>query len=182
MISAPKDIYGPNVFKQFVHELAGPAHVAKFLEVSERTVWRWLAEGSAPKMACLALYWETQYGRSLIDTDHQTELALLRGKVSLLEEQFQRAKDVVTGLKRLHFGTANEPYFDAQGEFVDEVGVPVELTVEATLSAKDQARKIALHKRDQMMGLLSNEDYTAKALRTTRRRETIAERQGNGTR
>ena len=182
MISAPRDIYGSNVFKQFVHELAGPVRVAKFLEVSERTVRRWLAEGSAPRMACLALYWETQYGRSLVDADHQTEVALLRGRVQLLEEQFQRAKDVVTGLKQLHFGTANEPYFDARGEFIDEVVTPAQPAATPTLNAKDQARKKAIRRREQMLGLLSHQDYTAKVLRTARRRESIAKLRGNGAR
>ncbi len=182
MISAPKDIYGPNVFKQFVHELAGPVRVAKFLDVSERTVRRWLAEGSAPKMACLALYWETQYGRSLIDADHQTEVALLRGRVRILDEQFQRAKDVVTGLKRLNFGTANEPYFDARGEFLDPVIAPISPTETSTLSAKDQVRKKAMQLREKKLAQLSHEDYTAKVLQKARRRETMNKRRANGER
>lgn len=117
MISAPKNIYGPDVFKRFVFELGGPKRICKMLDVAERTVWRWLADESVPKMAVLALYWETQYGRSLIDSDHHAETALLRGHVQLLQDQFTRAQHVIAGLKLLNYGTANEPLFDAAQEF-----------------------------------------------------------------
>lgn len=117
MISAPKNIYGPNLFKIFVHELGGPKLVCKKLDVSERTVWRWLADDSVPKMAVLALYWETQYGISLIDTERHHEIHLLRSRIKILEEQFVRAKDVITGMKLLNYGTSNEPFYDEKGEF-----------------------------------------------------------------
>lgn len=117
MISAPKNIYGPDVFKIFVHELGGSKRVCKMLDVTERTVWRWLAEDSVPKMAVLALYWESRYGRSLIDTDHHTEMVLLRGQIQILEKQFTRAAHVIQGLRALNYGTANEPLFDERGEF-----------------------------------------------------------------
>lgn len=117
MISAPKNIYGPNLFKMFVHELGGPKLVCKKLDVSERTVRRWLAEGTAPRMAVLALYWESQYGRSLIDVEHHHEICIMRTRIRILEEQFVRAKDVITGMKLLNYGTSNEPYFDERSEF-----------------------------------------------------------------
>lgn len=117
MISAPKNIYGPNVFKIFVFELGGPKQVSKMLDVNERTVRRWLAEDSVPKMAVLALYWESRYGRSLIDADHHAEMVLLRGHIQILEKQFRRATQVISGLRVLNHGTANEPLFDALGEF-----------------------------------------------------------------
>lgn len=112
MIAAPKNIYGPNMFKIFVHELGGPKLVCKFLDVAERTVWRWLAEESAPKMAVLALFWETKYGKSLVNTDQVNEIRQLYLRIRILESQYTRAKDIVAGLRRLHTGTANEAYFD----------------------------------------------------------------------
>ena len=112
MISAPKGILRPGVLKIFVSEFGGPKQVAKFLDVSERTVWRWLATGKVPRAIILALYWETQYGKSLIDSDQVNEIRLLYRNVSILQEQYQRAKDIVTGLRRLNAGTANEAYFE----------------------------------------------------------------------
>lgn len=117
MISAPNNIYGRDVFKTFVHELGGPKRVSKKLNVTERTVWRWIAEDSVPKMAVLALYWETQYGQSLIETDQRNEIVLLRTRIKMLEDQFIRAKDVITGMRLLNYGTANEPFYDDRGEF-----------------------------------------------------------------
>ncbi len=117
MISAPKNVYGPDIFKMFVHELGGPRKVCRMLDVTERTIWRWLADDNVPKMAVRALYWETQYGRSLVDADHHNEVILMNGRIRLLEEQFARAARVIAGLKLLNFGTANEPYFDELGEF-----------------------------------------------------------------
>lgn len=118
MISAPKNIYGPDIFRMFVEELGGPKRVCEMLDVTERTVWRWLADGSVPQMAVRALYWETQYGRSLIDTDHHFEVMTLRNQVKCLEEQFKKAARIIAGLKVLNYGTANEPYFDELGEFM----------------------------------------------------------------
>lgn len=128
MISAPKNVYGPNLFKIFVEELGGPKRVCKMLDVTERSVWRWLAEGTAPKAAVLALYWESQYGRSLIAADHHNEISLLHGRIRLLEDQFARAAQVIAGLKLLHYGTANEPYFDELGEFTDRPDLSSQLT------------------------------------------------------
>ena len=39
------------------------------------------------------------------------EIRLLCRRVSILEDQYAKARDIVAGLRRLHTGTANEPYF-----------------------------------------------------------------------
>lgn len=135
MISIPNNISGRDVFKIFVHELGGPKRVSKKLNVTERTIWRWLAEDSVPKMAVHALFWETQYGQSLIETDQRNEIVLLRARVRILEDQFIRAKDVITGMRLLNYGTANEPLYDVNGEFI--VG-----TQNANATAPE-ARKVA---------------------------------------
>src|SRR3990167_7375409 len=112
MFHAPKNIYGPNLFRMFVDELGGPKKVCKFLDVTERTVWRWLATENVPRAQVLALYWETKYGRSQIFTDQVNEIRLLYRKVCILQEQYVRAKEIVTGLRRLNAGTANEAIFE----------------------------------------------------------------------
>jgi hypothetical protein len=109
---APRTIYGPNAFREFVYQLGGPKSVSKYLEVTERTVWRWLSEGNAPRAAVLALYWETQYGRAQIFTEQVNEIRALYGRVRLLQDQYTRAKDIVAGLRKLHTGGANEPIFE----------------------------------------------------------------------
>jgi hypothetical protein len=112
MISAPKDIFGKDVFELFAAEL-GTARVCKLLSVSHRTVQRWMSGATpVPKMAVLALFWETHYGRSLIESEMINEIRLLYFRNTLLQEQFIKAKDMVAGLRRLHTGTANEPLFE----------------------------------------------------------------------
>ncbi|MGV0959283.1 MAG: hypothetical protein ACOYB1_05540 [Limnohabitans sp.] len=117
MFHAPRDIYGPNLLSAFVHELGGAKPVAKFLHVTERTIRRWLEKGKVPRAAVLALYWETQYGRSQIFTNQVNEIRLLYRRVCILQDQYERAKDIVIGLRKLHAGTANEPFFDDLSTF-----------------------------------------------------------------
>ncbi|TAM39155.1 MAG: hypothetical protein EPN61_12905 [Burkholderiaceae bacterium] len=112
MFSAPRDIYGPNAFRLFVDELGGIKRVCQFLKVNERTVKRWLSVDRVPRAAVLALYWETKYGRSQIFSEQVEEIRLLYRRVCLLQEQYTRAKDIITGLRKLHTGTANEPFFE----------------------------------------------------------------------
>lgn len=116
MIRAPKDIFGPNAFRIFLEEL-GRERVCKMLDIHENTLRRWLRGTSpVPRMAVLALYWETSYGRSLIESDQVNGIRRLARRVDILLEQYLRAKDVVAGLRRLHTGTANEPYFEEFGD------------------------------------------------------------------
>lgn len=193
MISAPKNIYGPDVFKIFVYELGGPKRVSKMLDVTERTIRRWFADGSVPKMAVLALYWETRYGRSLIDTDHHAEVVLLRGHIQILEQQFVQATHIIHGLRALDYGTANEPLFDEKGEFnvrglTPEQNAPIANDSERAqavtvtdigtpkLSAKDQARKVAMVKRQEATAHLSADEYAIRVLRSVRSRETRKKR------
>lgn len=117
MIKASKDIRGASLFRIFVQQFGGPKLVAKFLDVTDRTVWRWLAEENVPRMAVLALYWETSYGKSLIDTDQVNEIRLLYQRINILNSQFRRMKDIVTGLRKMHTGSANEAFFDDIPEF-----------------------------------------------------------------
>lgn len=138
MIAAPKSIAGPNLFQLFVNEL-GNERVCELLEVHEKTLRRWLRGTTpVPRMAVLALFWETRYGLSLIDTDQVNEIRLLYRRVKILEDQFARAKEIVAGLRRLHAGTANEPLFEELPktfEF-DSVPMPYGLTVR-TVGAKE---------------------------------------------
>lgn len=112
MFHAPKTIYGPALLRMFVDELGGVKPVAKYLDVHARTVRRWLSDEKVPRAVVLALFWESQYGRSHINTDQVNEIQQLHQHLRLAQEQYRRAKDIVTGLRQLHAGSANEPLFD----------------------------------------------------------------------
>jgi hypothetical protein len=112
MISAPRDVWGVNVFTAFVDEL-GMKRTCLILGVPEAQVRRWLRDVvHVPRMAVLALYWETKYGRSMVEESQVNEIRMLYQRIHLLEDQYSKARDIVAGLRRLHAGTANEPYFE----------------------------------------------------------------------
>jgi len=100
MFHAPKNVYGPNLFKIFADELGGPARVAKLLNVTEQTVKRWMLAATVapkdaakvPRAAVLALYWETQYGRSAMLAEHVNEIRDLYRQNQDLQAQLNRAK------------------------------------------------------------------------------------------
>ena len=109
---APKDVYGPNLLSLFVRELGGVKAVYKHLGVSERTVYHWLSSGHVPRTAVLALFWETQWGRGHIYADQVNEIRLLYAQLNLLQRQYRRATQIISGLRALHTGSANEPLFE----------------------------------------------------------------------
>mgnify|MGYP000856052026 FL=1 len=112
MLSAPQAIFGPNLFRIFVDELGGAKHVAKFLDVSIRSVQSWLANENPPRAVVLALYWESRYGRSLIESDQINEIRLLYRRVQILQEQYAKAQKIVAGLRHLNTGTANDAFYE----------------------------------------------------------------------
>jgi hypothetical protein len=68
-------------------------------------------------MAVLALYWESNHSRSLIDVEHHNELSMLYQRISMLESQMVKAKEIISGLRAQDFGSANEPLFSDLRDF-----------------------------------------------------------------
>lgn len=116
MISAPRDVHNVEFFRIVVHELSLSV-ASDVLGVSQRTIQRWLSQEKVPKYAALALFWESRYGRSVIDSDHQYEIYLTDLRIKMLERQLVKAKDIIIGLRQMNYGTANEPLFDDLREF-----------------------------------------------------------------
>ena len=107
---APKGLHGAQL-RAILEELqATPADVAKFLQVTERSVWRWLADDSAPFPVLAALWHETPTGRHHTALDVGNELQIHRG----LAQAHGQALAAETGrLARLvaiaDTGAANDP-------------------------------------------------------------------------
>ncbi|KQO24104.1 hypothetical protein [Acidovorax sp. Leaf78] len=117
---APQSVYGIDCFRMFMDEIGGDAvTVSRYLGVHENTVRRWLREATpVPREAVLALFWESKWGRSHIFTDQVNEIRLLYRQVCILQDQYQKAKDIVTGLRAMHAGSANEPLFEELPDLV----------------------------------------------------------------
>lgn len=114
LFHAPRNIYGIDCFRMFMDEVGGGVEgVSKYLGVHENTVRSWLREATpVPRAAVLALFWESKWGRSQIFTDQVNEIRLLYRQVCILQDQYQKAKDIITGLRAMHAGSANEPLFE----------------------------------------------------------------------
>jgi predicted DNA-binding transcriptional regulator AlpA len=87
-----------------------PAAVAAALGVSERTVWRWIADDDAPRPALLALFWLTSWGWSAVEADARQTVNIARG----MSEALTRERDALAAQNaRLQalgdFGSANDP-------------------------------------------------------------------------
>jgi len=89
---------------------ATPAEVAKFLQVTERSVWRWLSEGSAPFPVLAALWHETPTGRHVSALDVGNELVIHRGLAQAHEKAHAQAVATLSRLLAIgDFGAANDP-------------------------------------------------------------------------
>ena len=94
-----------------------PAHrIARTLGVSERTVYRWHHGGQPPRMALLALYWLTRWGRSEVHT-RATNDAILA--VSYLRSLSDRVRELEVELAYVlsisASGAANGPLLRPPG-------------------------------------------------------------------
>lgn len=121
MISAPSHVHNVELFRCVVDDVS-LTRAAQLLDVKPNTIRQWIANDRVPKMAAMALFWESKFGRSIIDCDHHTELARAHVQVGIMEAQMRRAKDIITGLRRMQYGTANEPIFDALSDFPSDSG------------------------------------------------------------
>lgn len=75
---APKDLCGADL-RGLMDELhATHADIAKFLHVTDRSVWRWLAEENAPYAVLAALWHETPRGREHSACDVGNQLVITR--------------------------------------------------------------------------------------------------------
>lgn len=87
-----------------------PAVIAKLLGVHERTVFAWLAKGQAPRPATLALFWESSWGRSVIDAQAVNGERFARGLAQALEREKATLLARIAYLERVgQYGAANAP-------------------------------------------------------------------------
>lgn len=106
----PKDLRGEDLRSLLDDLHVSPLQISKFLKVTERSVWRWLADGTAPFAVLAALWHETPRGREVTACDVGNELVIQR----VLARSGAAALDVET--KRLtrvlqisDTGAANDP-------------------------------------------------------------------------
>jgi hypothetical protein len=109
---APKGLAGDDL-RPILDELhATPAQVAQFLRVTERSVWRWLSDGSAPYAALAALWHETPTGRHVTALDVGNELVIHRGLAQANGDALARESARLARLVAISdTGAGNDPFF-----------------------------------------------------------------------
>lgn len=107
---APKQLRGVDL-KGLISDLrATPAQVARYLEVTERSVWRWLSDGSAPRAVLAALWLESPHGRHVGALDVGNELTIVRGLARSVQDQATtQAAQLCRVLAISTTGAANDP-------------------------------------------------------------------------
>ena len=84
--------------------------VARTLGVGASTVYRWNQAGSAPRMACLALFWLTRWGRSEIDCAAVNDCRLATSYAQSLESELRQAQQQLAHVLAISRpGSANDP-------------------------------------------------------------------------
>lgn len=93
---------------------ATPRQLARALDLTDRTIARWLAADEMPRAAALALYWLTPVGWSNVVSEGAHRLKIAEGLADALGRQNGALVARVALLERTgHFGSANAPTLQA---------------------------------------------------------------------
>lgn len=108
---APAGLHGA-MLRDLLAELGcTPAQAAKFLHVTERSIWRWLAEDSAPFAVLAAIWHETPTGRHVTAVDVGNELTIFAGLARCTQAALDQANARLAWLLAINeTGAANEPF------------------------------------------------------------------------
>ena len=88
-----------------------PREIARYLDVSERTVYGWKAADLAPRAALLALFWESSYGRSALDCELHNAAMVYKQLSESLNHEAQTLRLRIARLEKMgDFGSANAPH------------------------------------------------------------------------
>lgn len=99
------------VWQSLVMDLGNPhpREIAKVLSLGTRTVYRYNRTGQAPRVACLALYWLTRWGRSQVATQAANDVQVIAGYASSLEVEVDRLRSELHRVMALNgSGAAND--------------------------------------------------------------------------
>lgn len=97
--------------------------IARHLGVTENTLKRWAKTGNAPRMAHLALFWESRWGLSVLDADIWNRETLRLGMIRCLTEENAQLKAQLARLVAMgQHGAANDALWGVNCERTDAAG------------------------------------------------------------
>ncbi len=86
--------------------------IAKHLGLAADTVRRYRRTGRAPRAVALALFWETQWGRNVLDVDQvNTERLRMNALAAARQELATLRRQVARLLPLAQLGSANDPLY-----------------------------------------------------------------------
>jgi hypothetical protein len=90
------------------------AAIAKHLGVSTATLKRWIQADDAPRAALLALFYESRWGYSLMETTAHNGEMYARQELRFARQQIKHLQAEVARLESIgDFGAANAPRLEA---------------------------------------------------------------------
>lgn len=94
-----------------------PRAIAKHLGVAPATLKRWKASDEAPRAALLALFYESRWGYSLLETTAHNGALLARQEVAGLQRENAGLRVRIARLERIgDFGAANAAAYSSQSQ------------------------------------------------------------------
>lgn len=95
-----------------------PKKIAAFLGISTKTLQRYIADDQAPRAIMLALFYESNWGQSLVNSTAQNGEMFHRQKSQGLERENATLRARIARLEALAaaspaagFGSSNEPFY-----------------------------------------------------------------------
>lgn len=94
---------------------ASNRQIAKHLDITPRTLERYMAADQAPRPVMLSLFWETRWGRSVADSEAANYGAIQAGHAHALARENAALRKRINQLEMLldapHPNAANRPFF-----------------------------------------------------------------------
>jgi predicted DNA-binding transcriptional regulator AlpA len=87
--------------------------VGRVLGISERSVYRWSADGCAPRLPSLALFWLTRWGRSAVDAQATNDARVAVGFCHSLNEQNIWFRSELLRVRQLAGLSLDDPFMPA---------------------------------------------------------------------
>ena len=100
--------------------------IARYLGISQATLARWVRHENAPRLAHLALFWESRWGLSVLDCEIENRQRLAAGMIGALERENAALRAQLARLVALgQLGSANDPVWGADCERTVQPGAMV---------------------------------------------------------
>lgn len=113
MFRAPRPAGLPHLH-YMLDDLPHPHHVARYLDISNSTMNRYIRAGAAPRAVMLAMFWETKWGRSRADCEAANAASVYAQYARGMADQNERLKRTILEIERdqeFSHGAANSPIY-----------------------------------------------------------------------